>query len=231
MTHVPGIAVRERTVSRQRVLCGRMQILTDPERNGCWWNTRRAWIRLIEHRKPDMTHGVMLQDDLDPCDLFVENLEAALRVVPDRAVTFFSMRGAANNDTDGNRWLMTSDGVNAGTALPVDWIEPFIEWADMAMTSGYPFDDRMLAAWIIWSNRGPVFTTIPSLVQHVAAGASLQGHSNSSRVASGFRKDLPLLDWGCGGVIDAVGSPGPWIKQVQSYLTPAGVQWLKERRG
>jgi len=231
VTHVPGVRVRELTVARQRVLCGRMEILTDPDRNGAWWNTRRAWIRIVESRRFEHTHGVMLQDDLDPCDTFVENLEAALVAVPDKAVTFFSLRNAANNDIDGHRWLLTADAINGGTALPIDWIEPFIEWADMAVTSGYPHDDRVLGAWIVWTGRGPVFTTIPPLVQHVAAGASLQGHSNSSRIAKGFRKDLPVLDWQAGGRLNAVGSVGPWIKQVESYLTPAGAAWLKARNG
>lgn len=231
VTHVPGILVRERTVARQRILCGRIAVLEDPDRNGAWWNTRRAWRRLLETQTADTTHSVMLQDDLDPCDLFVENLEAALEAVPDKAVTFFSMRYAANNDVDGNRWLTTADGINGGTAIPAGWVGEFVDWSDMAVTGGYPHDDRVLAAWIIWTGRGPVYATIPPLVQHVAAGASLQGHSNSTRVATGFRKDLPVLDWKSGGVLNASGSVGPWIKEVEAHLTPAGAAWLRERRG
>jgi len=230
VTHVPGIALRESIVARQRILCGRMAVLEDPDRNGAWWNTRRAWRYLSENRRDDTTHAVMLQDDLDPCNSFVENLQSALSVVTDKAVTFFSMRQGGNANPEQNRWLLTSDGINAGTALPIGWVDPFLEWADMAVSEGYPHDDRLLAAWIVWTGRGPVHTTIPSLVQHAAAGQSLQGHSNSTRQASSFKKDLPLLDWASGNVVSQITSPGAWIKQVQAHLTPAGVAWLAEAK-
>jgi hypothetical protein len=228
--HVPGEPLRERTVARQRVLCGPMPVLKDPERNGPWWNAQRAWQAIVDTAKPGTTHAVLLQDDLDPCDLFVENLTAALEVQFDKPVVFLSWRDIANPPTLTYKWVRTENAINAGTAIPIDWVQEFLNWAAMAVTPGYMHDDCLLAAWIGWSGRGPVYNTVPSLVQHAGASHSSLGHSNSGRIAKAFRRDLPVLDWD-GEVVDGGKFRTSWLPDVRKHLTPAGVEWLKAQRG
>lgn len=227
-THVPGVPLRERCVARQQEIIGPFPMVLDPEREGIWPTTRKAWDVALEHATPDTTHIMIIQDDIMPCDTFVENLNAALTAVPDKPVVTYSIRRTVQEAADEVRWALSADNIQQGTAIPIDWVQPFLDWSDVSLLAGYPHDDRRLCAWLIWTEKTPVWMTVPPLFQHVGHAESLVGHSNVTRYSKTWRQDLPVFDWSDTTKPLSGNSVGSWINQVRAHLTPTGVQWLKD---
>lgn len=235
-TWVPGVELRDRVVARQRALLPQVEVIRDPEREGVWPTTLRAYERLDVFAPPGTTHVLVLQDDMLPCDDFDEHLTAALTAVPEAPVALFTMRKVIDEAlAEGKHWAVTGDGTWGGsTALPHPWVRPFIDWAIECVEPGYKHDDRRLAAWLHWTGRTPVWHTAPPLLQHVGAGESLLGQSNATRVSRAFLLHPPEpFDWTRG--IDApakgAGMSSQLLAQVRENLTPAGRAWYASEVG
>ena len=229
-TWVPGVELRDRVVARQRALLPSIEVLRDPEREGVWPTTRRAYERLAVFAPPGTTHVLVLQDDMLPCDDFDAHLTAAVEQVPSSPVVLFTMRKVVVEAKEaGKRWAVTADGVWGGcTVLLLDWVRPFLDWVGLCVRPSYKSADRRLGAWLYWTGRTPVWHTAPPLLQHVGAGESLIGNSNSRRVSSTFVLSPPgPFDW-TQGLSDPEKGAGPtaqMLDQVRENLTPAGRDW------
>lgn len=229
VTHVPGIDLRERVVARQRALLPDIEVIRDPDRQGVWPTTVRAYERLEVFARPGTTHVVVLQDDMAPCGEFRRLVEEAVDAAPEVPVSLFSLRRVIRDAREAGRsWALSKDGAGPCTVLPAGWVRPFLDWARGSVRADYKHDDRRLMAWLIWTGRIPVWHTVPSLVEHVAPSESLLGNSNRTRLAAYFDPHVEQVDWS----LDPFRGPmsvGSWLRQVEDNLTEEGRRWLASR--
>jgi hypothetical protein len=229
ITHVPGSPLRDETVAKQLDLIPDAIVITDPEREGVWPTTVRAY-EAIAADPGNATHALVLQDDMLPCGSFVPNTLAAVEAVPDYAVSLFSMRkGVQDAAARGDRWVRTVDGVWGGsTVIPIGWVRPFLRWCEKIVRPSFKHDDSRLYAYIVLESLGHVWHTCPPLLQHVGASDSLLGQNNRNRIASSWDADLPVLDWTVTENPPVIGSAARL--QVLDHLTAYGEAQIAARK-
>lgn len=150
-----------------------VQVVTDPQRKGCWPTARRAW----EARTPSSTHHVVLSDDAVLCDHFGELLIGAIAAKPDAVMSLCTRaRLPVDNAVIARRsWLHSADCVyGQGIVIPSALVPEMLAWVDEHVVPDYEHDDGRVGMWARVSGRG-VYTTVPQLVRH-AEGRSLMGH-------------------------------------------------------
>lgn len=179
------------------------------EQSNEWHTGRRALLAY----DPDATHHLVLQDDAVVCRDLVAGVEAALDVVPDRAVVSLYLGRARPYATrisraisglgDGDAWLVLDDlcwGV--AVVVPTDLLPPLVAEADRSRLAEY---DRRISGYLR-REQIQVWHPWPSLVDH-AAGPSLLAHdrpSDEPRVAHRFvgaTASALDVDYRSGGIV------------------------------
>jgi len=164
---------------------------------GCWPTARRVWEALVE--LPG-THALVLQDDVGVCRDFRATLDRCVHARPESPLGFYAPRKAVDEArARGDAWVPIPDGVwGPSLLLPKPWVPEMLAWLDdpesysskhKRLIRDFPASswyDRRVEAFLRHSERLPVWHTVPSLVEHLAASRSLLGHNNASRVARWF---------------------------------------------
>ena len=175
------------------------RLVEDVRSQGVWPTAKRAW----KQYDPFATHHIVLQDDVLPCQDFVEGLEAALTACPEVPVCVFSRRKIIHKSVEkGHSWVKLGDGCwGQGTCFPVSLIEPFFRWEWEHIHSFFKWDDARMALFCIYHDM-PVWCTVPSLVEHVGHAKSLVGNRTPlPRIATQYiGEDASALgiDWSKG---------------------------------
>lgn len=192
VTHVPGIPDRERLVGQLRRDLPDVEVIRDPQRQGVWPTTRRAYERLSVFAPPGSTHAAVLVDDFVLCKDFSEHLHAALEAVDGAPLNFFSMRKQVREEHDSGRaWYQSSCGVYGGACvIPLDWVPDYLAWNRDCVPENYTISDRRLAYYLHKVRKTRVWQTVPNLVQHALPTGSLLGHSNPRSVGPTFSPEI-----------------------------------------
>lgn len=220
--HYPGPRLRDQNVARCKVMIPDIMVLSDVARLGSWKNHILANRAIIEAAKlnPEITHGVVIPDDMELCNNFLPNVYAAVTARPDKPIVLFSMRRSVDKAVAQNcRWATSRDAGGGSTVMPINWFQEFDTWETAHIQLEYPYEDRRLAAWIIWVKQAVFYVTCPTLLQHIGQNESTLGHSNYTRVSTNYKKDLGILQWGTDKppyVMDT--NIGAWIKTVEANL-------------
>lgn len=167
----------------------------DPDDPGGIMSTaRKAWTAPV----PDgCTHRIVLQDDGDICNGFLEIAEQAAKRHPNEIVTFFHM-----GDFDQNiRYQEYMLSVGVALMLPVHLIERFFDFYDndlhryVAKELLADFSKADTSCMRLWARNEHIqcVTTVPTLVQHIG-DVSLIGIERR-RVATDFCKNPPVTGW------------------------------------
>lgn len=193
-------------------------VVLDPDPDGQRgpWRTYR---HVLETTPPDATHRMVIQDDAEPCDGFVDAMTAAVEAQPDRLVAFFvggrpseharAVMNACSRDLawaqlDYMRWCPV-----VATCWPAAMIEPFLGFVDQQRwPNRFQADDEIVGRWLRTIRERPL-ATVPSLVQHrdlvpsLKNGRRAQGGQDPGRVAACFVGDCDdcdpaAIDWSAG---------------------------------
>ena len=186
-----------------------VDVFTDSDSRGVWWNTARAWRAIPE----GTTHRILLQDDTLPCRDFPDAARAALAHKPNSHVSFFgNTKKMLDALARGKHWVAHRASWGVAPCLPVHTILPFLAWADNP--SNWPSDavgrmpdgsllvhDDYLLKVFLKRNGISSYLTVPSLVEHVGRERSLLGHNRSvgtqllSAIFIGQNMDGSAIDW------------------------------------
>lgn len=157
------------------------------------YTSLKAWTQPL----PDgCTHRLVLQDDVEPCDNFLEIAEQVAANFPAQIVSFFH----CERYPDGTRYKRTSFLWGCAVMLPAtlvkncwDFIERIPEqpWYRNAGDIMH-HDDNCILAWAVF-NEVPIINTVPALVQHVG-DMSLVGTAEK-RTAPDYTKTPPTTGW------------------------------------
>jgi hypothetical protein len=169
------------------------------------WRTYREALE----RTPACSHRVILQDDAEPCDGFLEALTLCLAARPDSLVCLFvptthptGSRAVLEACGRGSGWAALPWGTFVpvvGLAWPHALVTPFLQWADEKGFKDIPrhrSDDAIVGLFAKAMNL-QAWATVPSLVEHPDDDPSLIGLKTRvpRRAACFAGANAHLVDW------------------------------------
>ena len=165
-----------------------------PEGGDAMYTARKTWL----HPMPEgVTHRLVLQDDVIPCDGLLDICEAMIQTYPRVvfALTTFCYSIYAQMDPETPYYPVTTPFPACAIIFPREYIEPWIRWCD---EGHYPelavHDSHMIRLWC--QEKGvPVLSTVPQLVDHRDDETLLPYVYHAVR-KSPFFSQHPEGDWG-----------------------------------
>lgn len=161
------------------LLPSEVEVVTDHEAAETL-NPWRGFRKCFDHLPADATHICVLQDDVRPCQDFAKLLHEAIAERPDDVVSLFvgGLPGRTRQDflaaqARGDCWspiFFREIHHVCATSWPITKAKHFIQWVDENKIPGPnpPKSDDAVVGYWARKNRslGPVWATVPCLVQH-----------------------------------------------------------------
>lgn len=188
------------------------ELAVDPDPDGIR-NPWRTYRHALEGTPADATHRVIVQDDIVPCDGFLDVLPAAVASRPDRLLSFFVGGHPVEHARrvyaacDGGRPWAELDNLRwcpvLALAWPIEMIAPFLAWVDERnFPAAFRADDEIVGRWLRATKQIPL-ASVPSLVDHPDVVPSLIGRRalgglDAGRIAACFIHpdcDARTIDW------------------------------------
>lgn len=177
-TKIYGCHSRDKMIEDyKKELGGNLDITYDDRENGgnAYYTIRKALLSPINE---DTTHLLVLPDDMQLCNNFLEKLEFIVNKFPKKIISlypcFCNSLGHIYN-TPYHRVVILAAG---GLVFPVQIIKEMIEWIDNCYTkytrlsSDTLIDDVAIQAWAK-DYSVDMITIIPALVQHIGDNSLL----------------------------------------------------------
>ena len=162
-----------------------------PQGGDAMYTARKAWSLPLPD---DCTHRLVLQDDLELCDNFVQIAEQISNRHPTYAISLINFNKKPKNPDHVFPYYLTSILSGCAIMLPKDVIQPCMEWCKTASEEVALHDDLSISCYCL--KHGVIMiTTSPSLVQHLNHASLLPYKYTWERVALDFEKE-PRADWG-----------------------------------
>lgn len=178
-SHVEQVVARVREQVAGDARFAGVSVSYDVDRRGCWHGWSTAW---QAHRQwSNVTHHVVLQDDVLVCGDFPQTMLALASARPDDFVSGFLPRKSVTQAVEqGLSWVRTTRFLWAQCVLaPVCLGDACLAWVAEQEAQGLGqdwriHDDVRIAAWLR-AHRRPMFVAVPHPVEHV--GDELEGGS------------------------------------------------------
>lgn len=171
-------------------------VFYDDEKLGCIGNALRIWGTPL---KEDETHLLVLQDDVEVVNNFVEIANKCIAQFPKAIFGFYNyVLRHEDKHRDSPYILMKNHNVKGESMLmPKEYIQGYIDFYNTELKSkGYPHDDATCRMYALL-NDIPVFSTIPCIVNNLCPTNSVMGHNDAnhySRVWEGYDVDVKQFD-------------------------------------
>lgn len=168
----------------------------DLKRRGIWENAKLAWMSYDR----SASHHLLLQDDLELCDGFMDVSLKLVEVFPEAIIGLYHNRMQATQEAKnkGLNWIKFNVVNNAcANIMPTAWIPEFVYWCEKHVEPNYRHDDGRLCLWQLHGNRkAECYFTAPTVVEHLMPSDSSAHNNNRNRVSGWFDKRLPAqIDW------------------------------------
>ena len=169
-----------------------------PQGGGTLYTCRKCW----EAPVPDgVTHRVVLQDDLELCDDFMNIINKIVNKNPEFIFSLFCSRMRYEYALPDSPYIIIK-GRNSwgqGMLMPISYVKPMFDFADRELGADFPFDDGIYSWWAIDTDK-QIMTTIPSTIQHLCPVKSTLGYNNKNKVSKVWRgRDLSDVNWDADG--------------------------------
>lgn len=163
----------------------------DREHDGdAMYTAQKAWNSPIPE---GCTHRLVLQDDIELCNNFLEIIDSISKAHSSQIISLFHCEAYS----DGIKYASTRRLWGCAVMMPIEFIP--LCWQYIAHIPEEPWgkdmirhDNNCIMMWAI-NNNIPVINTVPSLVQHIG-DESLVGFKEK-RIAQDFVKSPPLIGW------------------------------------
>lgn len=171
-------------------------VFYDDEGLGCIGNALRVWGAELED---DITHLLVLQDDIEVVNDFLEIVNKCINQFPKAIWGFFNyVLEYSDRKADSPYILMKNCNVKGESMLmPKEYISGYIDFYNKNLKElNYPHDDATCRMYA-FVNDIPVFSTIPCLVNNLCPTNSVMGHNDAnhySRVWEGKNIDVKQFD-------------------------------------
>ena len=165
-----------------------------PSGGGPLYTCKKCWRAPAEK---GVTHRVVLQDDLLLCNNFIDIMNRIVNTNPIHIFSLYCSRVRFENALKGSPYLIIK-GRNAwgqGMMMPLAYVEPMFEFADLELGEDFPYDDGIYIWWA-QSVGLEIMTTIPSTIQHLCPTESTLGYNNKLKVSKVWAgENLDDVNW------------------------------------
>lgn len=147
-----------------------------------------------------VTHRCVLQDDVLTCKDFRRALDQIISRKPDAVFTLFCPSGKLiefRDKAEGPIFVKIRRGGMYGPAIvmPREYVSDVYSWGRRVSGGREILHDDVLFGEYALEHDVDIFTTVPSLVQHMCPDRSLLGYNNKGKISKVFDIDAALNDW------------------------------------
>lgn len=167
--HIYGVPLRNATIlstaSKLSLPSTHIHYDDRPKGGQPAYTARKAWLSPIPS---DITHRIVLQDDVEVCNNFTDIAVQIMNRHPDDMISFFPFNFMEKNTDVEN--LSTpyfiADTLSAcGIMMPVEYIQPCFDYIHSTYNDECT-DDGAIQEWAMKAGVR-ILTTIPALIQHI----------------------------------------------------------------
>ena len=175
-----------------------ISVVEDTQCEGIWPTYRRSL-----EAAGDVSHHLVLQDDVGLCKDFIKSVEELIRVRPRDLIALYSASKVVLAARErGESWLERSTITGQAIIWPRDFISEFLSWQSNQIDQSCPSDDVRVSIWLMKTSQ-KAFTTVPSLVEHLGWNSStwVKNRSTEALVAAWFigeHRSGMNIDWSQG---------------------------------
>lgn len=163
--------------------------------NDCWGNAKRAWSAPIPE---GVTHRLVISDDAVTCNNFLQICNKIINVFPDVIWTLYSGLWIPEKARKNDCPYVNVRGCKTGglaIIMPVEHIPKMVAWSDSVLGEDYRHDDGRIGFYAL-CNDVKLYSTIPSLTDHLPVDSVIRGHNDKRRVAKAWiGEDIGYQDW------------------------------------
>ncbi len=165
------------------------------ERGGCLYAAKRAWLAGVPK---NVTHRLVLPDDVDVCDGFIDICYKIIETHPDKVISLFPfdfMRKTDGVDEINTPYFVARHLTGAGIIMPIKYIKPCFDYIDLCCKfSDNSPDDEAIQEWLDLNNI-PIITTIPAILQHIGDNSIVTKNAPIRRTV--YFEEKPVANWNC----------------------------------
>ena len=191
---VYGVIQRINTINKiaKDLNISNCNIFLDDRLNGgdALYTAKKAYLSSIG----DATHLVVLQDDVELCNNFVDICYQIVAAHPDKIVSLFPFDYqiySEQYENIGTPYLAVNIMSGCGVIMPVQYIKPCFNYIQSEFNDKIE-DDKGIREWAEYAGID-IITTIPALIQHIGDRSILNKYRPIQRTYY-FEKD-PIADW------------------------------------
>lgn len=168
----------------------------------------KAWLAPMEY---DITHRLVIQDDIEVVEGFKDLLQQMIDAHPDKALMLFPFEYSYNIfqanawiERGGTPYVYTKMISAPAMCIPRDWIKSWWDYVysrrdQMTKEAAEDWwkkaaDDGTLGEWLMLNLKYPI-TAIPALVQHIGDDSIVTPGISIRRTNYFFKKPKPM-NWG-----------------------------------
>lgn len=151
--------------------------------------------------KYEITHRIILQDDIEVCNNFKQIAAEIITAHPDKIIALFPWDFYLKIVTDKNQelakqtpYIANSKHITGcGFILPYEYIKQYISYAEAHKNDKDFYEDR---AWFNWANENniTILNTIPALIQHLGDDSLVFKDKTFIRRTK-FYQENPKANW------------------------------------
>ena len=156
---------------------------------------------LLASPRFDITHRVVLQDDVEVCNNFKQIVAEIIKTHPDKIIAlfpwdFYLKIVLDNNPNLVNQTPYVENGrhvTGCGFILPYQYIRPYLCYAEEHCHDKWFYEDQ---AWFDWAkeNKITILNTIPALIQHLGDESLIFKDKTLIR-RTNFYEENPQANW------------------------------------
>lgn len=163
------------------------------------WSLRQWQGALHLAAHDEATHALLLNDDVELCDDFLDVLAKVIEARPTHLVNLYNTSPLAIEAQKRDlSWLTSPDGlIGMAYVLPVAGLKEFLSWRATKLTAGTVealTEDQLLNLWAMHQG-ALIWHTVPALVDHDVSVPSCYDNTQCRRPAVGPRPGMLDVDW------------------------------------
>lgn len=136
-----------------------------PNGGDAMYTAKKAWL----HPVPSgVKHRLILQDDIEMCDNFVETVNTIADAHSDCVLSLFSLSSPNYSPYRKKSPYHQIDTLNGcAIMMPTDIIEPCMKWCDESTDEVLRLQDDLMITEYCKAHKIMMLTTFPNIVQHI----------------------------------------------------------------
>lgn len=163
-----------------------------PNGGDAMYTAKKAWLHPIPS---DVKHRLILQDDIEMCDNFIETVNIIADVHPDCVLSLFSLSAPNYSPYRKESPYHQIDTLNGcAIMMPTDIIESCMKWCDESADEVLKLQDDLMITEYCKAHKIMMLTTFPNTVQHIG-NESLLNKDRFWECKSMYYDKKGIADW------------------------------------